>query len=222
MFRDQKQHKGHLDFIDWKCGYCRKRFYEDKYINQHFDDRHYNLLNVSRRRCLADLCGALHCHHAIAARNKHVWGSCWQLFSCWRGSFGQPARAKLVGLISFLSSVPRVVSIQIQHLERNETFLHLATTYFHPHELRKREKADFVRSSKPWRISNRWMSDIQRRSSWKRRRWLESRNRREERAVGDGEGDLVTSFLYLLDATIKMSEPNKKSLFCVQIFCLII
>lgn len=46
MFRDQEQHKSHLDFNDWKCGYCRKRFYEEKYIDQHFDNRHYNLLNV--------------------------------------------------------------------------------------------------------------------------------------------------------------------------------
>ncbi|KGN58210.1 uncharacterized protein LOC101219582 [Cucumis sativus] len=85
MFRDQEQHKSHLDFNDWKCGYCRKRFYEEKYIDQHFDNRHYNLLNVSRNRCLADLCGALHCDHVIdavsqkskcnpaaAARNKHM------------------------------------------------------------------------------------------------------------------------------------------------------
>ncbi|KAG6588922.1 hypothetical protein SDJN03_17487, partial [Cucurbita argyrosperma subsp. sororia] len=86
MFRDQEQHKTHLDFNDWKCGYCRKRFYEEKYLDQHFDNRHYDLLNVSRNKCMADLCGALHCDHvmdsvsqkkskcnpAATARNKHM------------------------------------------------------------------------------------------------------------------------------------------------------
>ncbi|XP_022989704.1 uncharacterized protein LOC111486705 isoform X2 [Cucurbita maxima] len=85
MFRDQEQHKTHLDFNDWKCGYCRKRSYEEKYLYQHFDNRHYDLLNVSRSKCMADLCGALHCDHvmdsvsqkskcnpAAAARNKDM------------------------------------------------------------------------------------------------------------------------------------------------------
>ncbi|XP_022154197.1 uncharacterized protein LOC111021515 [Momordica charantia] len=85
MFRDQEQHKSHLDFNEWKCGYCRKRFYEEKYLDQHFDNRHYDLLNTSRIKCLADVCGALHCDRVVetvsqkskcnpaaAARKKHM------------------------------------------------------------------------------------------------------------------------------------------------------
>ncbi|KAG7017805.1 hypothetical protein SDJN02_19671 [Cucurbita argyrosperma subsp. argyrosperma] len=85
MFRDQERHKSHLDFNDWKCGYCKKKFYEEKYLDQHFANRHYDLLNVSRSKCLADFCGALHCDRVIdtisqkskcnpaaAARNKHM------------------------------------------------------------------------------------------------------------------------------------------------------
>ncbi|GAV85510.1 hypothetical protein CFOL_v3_28946 [Cephalotus follicularis] len=85
LYRDQEQHKIHVHENEWRCGYCKKVFYEEKYLDQHFDNRHYNLLNVSSSRCLADICGALHCDHvldstprkskcnpAAAARNKHL------------------------------------------------------------------------------------------------------------------------------------------------------
>ncbi|PON95259.1 Zinc finger, C2H [Trema orientale] len=84
LYRDQEQHKIHIDVNEWKCGYCRKSFYEEKYIDKHFDHRHRNLLNVSHGKCLADVCGALHCdlemgmpqktkcNPAAAARNKHL------------------------------------------------------------------------------------------------------------------------------------------------------
>ena len=46
MFRDQENHKIHVDINEWQCGYCKKRFYAEKYLDNHFDSRHYNLLNV--------------------------------------------------------------------------------------------------------------------------------------------------------------------------------
>uniref|UniRef100_A0A7N0SX34 C2H2-type domain-containing protein n=1 Tax=Kalanchoe fedtschenkoi TaxID=63787 RepID=A0A7N0SX34_KALFE len=85
VYRDQEQHKIHFDINEWRCGYCKKSFYAEKYLDQHFDNRHYNLLNASESRCLADLCGALHCDQvlntkatkskcnpAAAARNHHL------------------------------------------------------------------------------------------------------------------------------------------------------
>uniref|UniRef100_A0A7N2KYH0 C2H2-type domain-containing protein n=1 Tax=Quercus lobata TaxID=97700 RepID=A0A7N2KYH0_QUELO len=126
LYRDQEQHKIRVDVNEWKCGYCRKRFYEEKHLDQHFDNRHYDLLNVdeehgrfcdvldfsnqssqvkckpqkagisgthykpcsvlqSHSRCLADVCGALHCdlvmdstprktkcNPAAASRNQHL------------------------------------------------------------------------------------------------------------------------------------------------------
>ncbi|KAJ4729374.1 Zinc finger C2H2 protein like [Melia azedarach] len=85
LYRDQEQHKFHLDVNEWQCGYCKKKFYEEKYLDKHFDNRHYDLLNVSNSRCLADICGALHCdlmldstvrktkcNPAAAARNQHL------------------------------------------------------------------------------------------------------------------------------------------------------
>uniref|UniRef100_A0A5B6YJI0 C2H2-type domain-containing protein n=1 Tax=Davidia involucrata TaxID=16924 RepID=A0A5B6YJI0_DAVIN len=87
LFRDQEQHKIHVDVNEWRCGYCNKIFRAEKFLDQHFDNRHYNLLNVSHSKCLADLCGALHCdlvmdsnslprktrcNPAAAAKNRHL------------------------------------------------------------------------------------------------------------------------------------------------------
>nr|XP_029150993.1 uncharacterized protein LOC112790059 isoform X2 [Arachis hypogaea] len=52
LYRDQEQHKSHININEWQCGYCKKIFYEEKYLDQHFDNRHSNLLNLS----LADSC----------------------------------------------------------------------------------------------------------------------------------------------------------------------
>ncbi|XP_027341773.1 uncharacterized protein LOC113854766 isoform X2 [Abrus precatorius] len=85
IYRDQEQHKFHIDINEWQCGYCKKSFYEEKHLDQHFDNRHSSLLNLSQSQCLADVCGALHCdlemnsgskkskcNPPAAARNKHL------------------------------------------------------------------------------------------------------------------------------------------------------
>lgn len=46
LFRDQEEHKIHVDVNEWRCGYCKKIFRAEKYLDQHFDNRHYNLLNA--------------------------------------------------------------------------------------------------------------------------------------------------------------------------------
>uniref|UniRef100_A0A803KQG9 C2H2-type domain-containing protein n=1 Tax=Chenopodium quinoa TaxID=63459 RepID=A0A803KQG9_CHEQI len=85
LFRDQEQHKIKMDVNEWQCGYCKKSFLSEEFLDRHFDSRHYNLLNFTGSKCLADLCGALHCdhvlntkspkakcNHAAAARNRHL------------------------------------------------------------------------------------------------------------------------------------------------------
>ncbi|CAN8272961.1 unnamed protein product [Cochlearia groenlandica] len=85
IYREQEEHKVHYDINKWRCGFCKKAFYEEKYLDHHFDARHHNLLNTSRGKCMADLCGALHCdfvvgtsrlkskcNSAAAARNRHL------------------------------------------------------------------------------------------------------------------------------------------------------
>lgn len=46
LFRDQEQSKIHIDVNDWQCGYCKKSFRAEKFLDQHLDSRHSNLLNV--------------------------------------------------------------------------------------------------------------------------------------------------------------------------------
>lgn len=70
MFRDQEEHKINLDINDWQCAYCKKSFRAEKYLDKHFDSRHYNLLNMSHSKCLADICGALHCDRVMDSKQR--------------------------------------------------------------------------------------------------------------------------------------------------------
>ncbi|XP_073281935.1 uncharacterized protein [Primulina huaijiensis] len=109
IFRDQEEHKIHTDISEWRCGYCKKLFRAEKYLDQHFDNRHSNLLNsvrnLSQDKCLADLCGALHCDFVInsssrktkcnpaaAARNRHL---CEDLANTCFPSSNGPSAARL-------------------------------------------------------------------------------------------------------------------------------
>ncbi|KAH7423198.1 hypothetical protein KP509_12G043500 [Ceratopteris richardii] len=77
MFREQEQKKEHVTAHQWQCPYCRKMFRSEKFLDQHFDNRHLNLLNYSRDRCLADVCGALHCdYYEKLAKSKHKKKKC--------------------------------------------------------------------------------------------------------------------------------------------------
>ncbi|KAG7539024.1 Zinc finger C2H2-type [Arabidopsis suecica] len=68
LYRDQEQHKIHVDVFEWKCGYCKKSFNDEKFLDKHFSTRHYNLLNTTDTKCLADLCGALHCDFVLSSK----------------------------------------------------------------------------------------------------------------------------------------------------------
>lgn len=46
IYREQEEHKVHSDINEWRCGFCKKAFYDEKYLDKHFDSRHYNLLNA--------------------------------------------------------------------------------------------------------------------------------------------------------------------------------
>ncbi|CAN1128748.1 hypothetical protein LINPERHAP2_LOCUS4821 [Linum perenne] len=69
LFRDQEQHKINYDFNQWQCGYCKKSFRAEKYLDQHFDSRHFDLLNLTDIKCLADICGALHCDSVMDSKS---------------------------------------------------------------------------------------------------------------------------------------------------------
>ncbi|KAG9138159.1 hypothetical protein Leryth_001385 [Lithospermum erythrorhizon] len=85
IFRDHEAHKILVDLNEWRCGYCKKAFRGERFLDQHFDNRHYNLLNISHGKCMAELCGALHCdlvmetkppktkcNPAAVSRNRHM------------------------------------------------------------------------------------------------------------------------------------------------------
>lgn len=48
LYRDQEEHKLQEDINEWRCGYCKKEFYDEKYLDKHLDNRHFDLLNVVR------------------------------------------------------------------------------------------------------------------------------------------------------------------------------
>lgn len=53
IFREQEEHKIHVDVNEWRCGYCKKSFRAEKFLDQHFDNRHSNLLNVVCAICFS-------------------------------------------------------------------------------------------------------------------------------------------------------------------------
>lgn len=77
MFREQELKKEHVTAHQWQCIYCKKVFRSEKFLDQHFDNRHLDQINNSRERCLADVCGALHCDYYDALNQaKHKKRKC--------------------------------------------------------------------------------------------------------------------------------------------------
>jgi hypothetical protein len=44
MFREQEQHKIYYD-VKWRCGFCKKAFRAEKFLDQHLDNRHKDLVD---------------------------------------------------------------------------------------------------------------------------------------------------------------------------------
>ena len=45
MFREEL-HKDHPQANEWQCDFCKKIFISENFFQQHFDNRHHNLLNI--------------------------------------------------------------------------------------------------------------------------------------------------------------------------------
>ncbi|XP_021927713.1 uncharacterized protein LOC110833678 isoform X4 [Zootermopsis nevadensis] len=46
----------------WTCGICGKSFYEERFLDMHFDNRHKNQINMAEDAvCLADYCDIMRC-----------------------------------------------------------------------------------------------------------------------------------------------------------------
>ena len=74
LFSDQEQHKIHVDINEWRCGYCKKSFRAEKFLDQHFDNRHYGLLNV--------VCGPWFLVHFVHTISCQVQSECSNLSNC--------------------------------------------------------------------------------------------------------------------------------------------
>ncbi|KAG6544304.1 hypothetical protein Mapa_014307 [Marchantia paleacea] len=87
MFKDQELQKDNVRPSQWQCGYCKKTFRTEDYLDKHLDNRHYGMLDLNSKRCSADICGAIHCDHvdsvtkattkkrcnrAAMTKNKHL------------------------------------------------------------------------------------------------------------------------------------------------------
>lgn len=87
MFHEQEMQKDTIRPTQWQCNYCKKMFRSEEYLDRHFDNRHHDMLDTNPSRCLADVCGAIHCdfftsqikinkkapcNQAAANRNKHL------------------------------------------------------------------------------------------------------------------------------------------------------
>lgn len=72
MFREQEEGKDELRPRQWQCGTCKKIFRTEEDLDRHFDNRHAKTIVGGRNRCLADMCGAIHCD-SVAASSKVKW-----------------------------------------------------------------------------------------------------------------------------------------------------
>ncbi|CAK9214698.1 unnamed protein product [Sphagnum troendelagicum] len=70
IFREQEEKIERLHPMQWQCGYCKKVFRSQNFLDTHFDNRHSSMLDTSPNRCLADLCGALHCDYFDSLSNS--------------------------------------------------------------------------------------------------------------------------------------------------------
>lgn len=51
----------------WTCGFCGKSFYEERFLDSHFDNRHRGRLNQAEDAiCLADYCDIMRCDVLVA------------------------------------------------------------------------------------------------------------------------------------------------------------
>ncbi|CAM6109895.1 unnamed protein product [Calypogeia fissa] len=69
MFQEQESQKDTIRPTQWQCNHCKKMFRTEEFLDKHFDNRHHDMLDMSPNRCLADVCGALHCDY-VASQTK--------------------------------------------------------------------------------------------------------------------------------------------------------
>ncbi|KAK6632143.1 hypothetical protein RUM44_007173 [Polyplax serrata] len=58
----------------WSCGFCGKSFYEERFLELHFDNIHKNEINVAEDAvCLADYCDIMRCEVLVTQEMKNQY-----------------------------------------------------------------------------------------------------------------------------------------------------
>lgn len=74
IFAPQQLAKYQYRSSQWTCGLCGKSFFEEKYLDMHFDNRHKERINMAEDAvCLADYCDIMRCDVLITQDPKSVF-----------------------------------------------------------------------------------------------------------------------------------------------------
>ena len=74
MYALHEQNKYSENAGKWTCGFCGKSFYEEKFLDKHFDTRHGDrAVTGQHATCLADYCDVFRCNIISGKLRPHFW-----------------------------------------------------------------------------------------------------------------------------------------------------
>ncbi|CAH0771146.1 unnamed protein product [Bemisia tabaci] len=99
IFYPQQAAKRQFRTSQWTCGFCGKSFFEEKYLDLHFDNRHRNHINMAEDAiCLADYCDMFRCE--VIATQEDVMDTSTKMntdLEIWREATSYHTALSLVG-----------------------------------------------------------------------------------------------------------------------------
>ncbi|XP_034237748.1 uncharacterized protein LOC117643147 isoform X2 [Thrips palmi] len=98
IFGAQQAAKQQHRASQWACAFCGKSFYTERHLDQHFDSRHRDSINMAEDAvCLADYCDVMRCE-VLAAREAHGPSLGGTDIEVWRSSTHQAGMAHRTAL----------------------------------------------------------------------------------------------------------------------------
>lgn len=73
LYSVQEGHKIQEHGTKWVCNFCGKAFYNENYLDRHFDNKHSDRLVKGSTVCLADFCDIFRCEVFENERSDHFW-----------------------------------------------------------------------------------------------------------------------------------------------------
>lgn len=75
IFAPQQAAKTQNRRNQWTCNFCGKSFFEEKYLDMHFDARHSMVINSAEDAvCLANYCDIMRCHVLLSMDSTLAFG----------------------------------------------------------------------------------------------------------------------------------------------------